>query len=69
MADLYLRDGEGNFVPVPSLKGTDGVDGGYYAPSVSEDGELNWTPSKEDMPSVPSANIKGKDGKDARDGP
>lgn len=42
--------------------GKDGEDGGYYKPSVSEDGTLSWTPSKSDMPSVGSSNIKGADG-------
>lgn len=42
--------------------GTSGVDGGYYTPDVSEDGMLAWVASKEDMPAVPSVNIKGSAG-------
>lgn len=39
-----------------------GEDGGYYTPSVT-DGVLSWTPSKSDMVAVPSANIRGNNGK------
>lgn len=42
--------------------GTDGEDGGYYIPSVSSDGVLNWTATKSDMQPAASANIKGADG-------
>lgn len=45
--------------------GEPGEDGGYYIPDVSEGGVLSWMPSKPDMPGVPAANIKGKDGSDA----
>ena len=36
-----------------------GSDGGYYIPSVDAAGNLTWQPSKEDMPEVEGANIKG----------
>ena len=58
--------------------GEAGQDGGYYAPSVDDDGNLTWTPSKADMPQVEGANIKGPegpqgpagaDGKDGAQGP
>lgn len=39
-----------------------GVDGGYYTPTVTSDGTLVWTASKTDMPTIPSANIKGPQG-------
>lgn len=61
----------------PGAPGEDGEDGGYYIPSVNEDGELTWTASKENMPKIPSTNIKGepgepgvpgKDGIDGKDG-
>lgn len=42
--------------------GMDGVDGGYYTPSVDADGNLTWTASAEDMPAVASANIRGPRG-------
>lgn len=42
--------------------GADGEDGGYYTPTVSAEGVLSWTASKEGMPAVDSVNIKGADG-------
>lgn len=39
-----------------------GEDGGYYTPSVTDDGLLSWAPSKEDMPAVEDVNIKGPPG-------
>ena len=36
--------------------------GGYYTPSVSEDGTLTWQGSQEGMPELPSSNIKGAKG-------
>ena len=42
--------------------GTPGEDGGYYSPTVTADGTLIWTASKSDMPTIPSANIKGPKG-------
>ena len=39
-----------------------GADGGYYAPSVDANGNLSWTASKEGMPAVDGANIKGPKG-------
>lgn len=41
-----------------------GAAGGYYTPDVSSAGILSWTPSKSDMPDVPSADIKGPKGED-----
>lgn len=48
--------------PVPAVSGSAGEDGGYYQPSVSEDGELTWTASKAGMPAVAGANIMGPAG-------
>ncbi|MCI7742287.1 MAG: collagen-like protein [Clostridiales bacterium] len=42
--------------------GAAGEDGGYYAPSVDDEGNLTWTASKTDMPAVDGANIKGPKG-------
>lgn len=42
--------------------GGTGEDGGYYTPSVSEEGVLSWTASKPSMPAVPSANVQGPAG-------
>ena len=49
--------------------GEAGQDGGYYAPSVDDDGNLTWTPSKDDMPQVEGANIKGPEGEQGVQGP
>lgn len=49
--------------------GKDGKDGGYYKPSLLNDGTLMFVPSNSDMLPVGSVgNIKGKDGKDGKDG-
>ena len=36
--------------------------GGYYSPAVDTDGNLSWTASREGMPAVAGANIKGPKG-------
>lgn len=46
----------------PGPAGADGEDGGYYTPSVAENGDLTWTASDSSMPEVPGANIKGPKG-------
>lgn len=48
---------------VPSLKS-----GGYYTPEVSAEGELSWTPSREDMPEVETVNIMGPMGPEGPQG-
>ena len=40
----------------------DGEDGGYYQPSVDDDGNLNWMGSKVGMPAVEAKNIRGPQG-------
>ena len=50
-------------------QGQPGQNGGYYRPSVSEDGQLAFNPSQEDMPAVPSASIKGPPGTPGQDAP
>lgn len=45
-----------------SQKITKGDKGGYYTPSVSEDGKLIWTPSEDDMEPVDSSIIIGPTG-------
>lgn len=42
--------------------GAPGEPGGYYAPKVSESGDLTWTASAEGMPPVAGANIRGPQG-------
>lgn len=49
--------------------GADGEEGGYYQPSVSNDGEITWQASKEGMPAISPANIKGPKGEDGLRGP
>lgn len=53
----------------PTGGGGTGTDGGYYRPSVSESGELSWTPSQSGMPAVPSANVRGPKGEPGAQGP
>ena len=53
-------DENGN-VEIQATGGGGGM-GGYYTPSVSEGGELSWTPSSADMPAVATANIRGPKG-------
>ena len=45
--------------------GSIGGSGGYYTPSVDDEGNLTWAASKTDMPAVDGANIKGPQGKSA----
>lgn len=52
--DVMNGDGSGG-------SGNGGENGGYYIPAVM-DAILSWTPSKYDMPAVPSADIKGPKG-------
>lgn len=42
--------------------GEPGEDGGYYMPNVDENGNLSWTASKDGMPFVAEANIRGPQG-------
>lgn len=44
------------------LSNMEAPEGGYYRPSVDEDGNLSWTASKEDMPAIAGANITGPQG-------
>ncbi len=48
---------------VEKLPGEKGEPGGHYTPSVSPEGELSWKRSDPTLPAVPSANIKGADGR------
>ena len=43
-------------------QGAPGKDGGYYTPSVDDEGNLSWTGSQEDMPPVAGKNIRGPAG-------
>lgn len=39
-----------------------GEGGGYYLPTVSEDGNLSWEASKDGMPEVATVNVRGPRG-------
>lgn len=57
---LDTRQTGGAVIPVPGDKGEDG---GYWTPSVADDGTLTWAPSKDGMGDAPAAvNIKGPRG-------
>lgn len=43
-------------------------DGGYYVPSVDDEGNLTWTASDPTMPDVDGANIKGPQGEQGQQG-
>lgn len=60
--------GTGGGSGTPGTPGADGEDGGYYTPTMADDGTLSWTASKEGMPAVTPVNIKGADGADGQDG-
>ena len=45
-----------------------GSDGGYYKPTVSEDGLLEWIPTSNTMPAVQAVNIKGPQGDKGNNG-
>lgn len=45
----------------PDIDDSD-IKGGYYIPSIDEDGNLSWIPSEEGMPAIEDSNIKGPRG-------
>lgn len=57
--ELKKSGGNLSFADKMLLKGEDG---GYYIPSVDEEGNLTWTATEDDMPEVAAAKIKGRDG-------
>lgn len=62
---LYIERTDGVIFVSGSLRGSPGApgtDGGFYKPSVAEDGTLTWTASRTGMPPVISTNIKGPPG-------
>ena len=52
-------------IQYPSFTGSDG---GYYKPTVSEDGLLEWIPTSNTMPAVQAVNIKGPQGDKGNNG-
>ena len=65
-----LQGAKGDAGPIgpQGPEGKQGADGGYYIPSVSEEGELTWEGSNDEMPPVDPANIKGPKGDPGEDG-
>lgn len=58
-----------NFTPgCDPGEGEPGKDGGYYTPSVDDDGNLTWTASKPNMPEIPGSNIQGPQGEQGNPG-
>lgn len=62
MIELIKSNKEKLTFTEPVGGGLPGEDGGYYTPIVDDEGNLTWVASKEDMPEVESANIKGPTG-------
>ena len=57
---IELGNKKGNVeIKYPSYEG---ADGGYYIPSYSEDGYLEFTPTQPDMPAVESFRVVGEKG-------
>ena len=53
----------------PGAQGPAGENGGYYSPAVDISGNLTWSASKEGMPAVSGANIRGPQGEQGPQGP
>lgn len=53
----------------PGAQGPAGENGGYYSPAVDTSGNLTWAASKEGMPAVSGANIRGPQGEQGPQGP
>lgn len=68
--DIYIWDGAQwvNNGPLQGGKGDPGADGGYYQPSLDSAGNLTFTASKDGMPAVAGANIRGPAGADGAPG-
>lgn len=66
MSTLYIRNSDGDFVEIPSLKGDKGEDGIYFIPSIDADGNLVFEASEPDengnIEVISMGGIKGKDG-------
>ena len=69
-AYAYAEDSTGATVRVPKEKiHTLGKDGGYYIPTVDDDGNLAWSASEEGMQEIAGGNIKGPQGETGPQGP
>ena len=67
-ANIGAGTGSGSGDGTPGADGKPGEDGGYYTPTVV-DGVLTWEASKDSMPAVPSADIRGPAGPAGQTGP
>lgn len=53
---------------VEEIEIPEGVDGGYYTPTVDTQGKLTWKASKAEMPTIEGANIRGPQGEQGEPG-
>lgn len=68
-SNISLQPNKGNVdLKAPNTTTVIGLDGGYYIPSVDADGDLSWTPTKEEMEQVDTVNIKGIPGEPGKKG-
>lgn len=66
---VYMWDEEtSEWINIGSLRGPQGVDGGYYVPAVGDDGFIRWQGTKEGMPEIDAKNITGPQGEPGKDG-
>lgn len=67
--NISLKPSNGNVdLKAPNSTTVIGIDGGYYIPDVDTEGNLSWTPTKEEMEAVDTVNIKGIPGEPGKDG-
>ena len=60
---IKLKTTSGGVDLTTQVQTAKGDKGGYYIPSVDEQGNLQWTPSEAGLPAVDGANIVGPQGK------
>lgn len=61
--EVYTKEqADAKFALIGGTGGASGEDGGFYTPTVAENGDLSWTASKDGMPAVATVNINGADG-------
>lgn len=53
LGTMFVRDKNGQMVPVPVIRGEDG---GFYTPEI-KDGVIRWVASRPDMPAIPEMDI------------
>lgn len=60
---IKLKTNNGNLEFKQSGQIIQGIDGGYYIPTVDAEGNLTWYATQSDMEPVAASNIKGPEGK------